>query len=235
MPLLPFRSQIPGTDTMALFRSFFFFSLLNWPEGVSPCDQADWWPPCSDRPHSVWSTALWLLGLWEHCQLVSFCFPVLCSLSKRGLHSLTCFRWDRELLSRLDVGCDLLVLPVWLRQSGSTWPELISAVLCHWNYPCDVIVPTHWHPSLLPPSQEFWCALPFSLWEPSGCERKNHESHSQALMASAFLNPHFCHSWARHNCWKVCQSFYPPTWILFFAAKLRFLCFCLSLFGKCWM
>lgn len=80
-----------------------YFFLLSWPEGVSPCDQTDWWPPCSDRPHRAWWTALWLLELWEHCQRVSFCFPCSSlSYKERSLNPLSYFIslwWRADLAS----------------------------------------------------------------------------------------------------------------------------------------
>ena len=66
----------------------------------------------------------------------------------------------------------------------------------------------------------------------SGCERKNHESYSQALMASAFLNPHFL---PLLSLIQLLEKFASHFILLpgFCSLLQRYLCFCLSLFCKC--
>lgn len=133
MPLLPSCSQIPGTDTMALFRSLFFPFKLAW--GSVPM-----WPDWLMTPLAVTDLTEHgeqLCGSWNSGNIANdfpFVSLLLHSLTKREVwtHFLTLFHLDGELLLRLDFSCDLLVLTVWLWQSVDTWHELICAVVYHW-------------------------------------------------------------------------------------------------------
>ena len=100
--------------------------------------------------------------------------------------------------------------------------SLKLSLWCHCAHPLAPQAPTTIPRILL-------CSPFLPLREPSGCERKNHGSCSQALIASAFHTPPpLAIPELDTAAKKVCQSCYPPAWILVLYCKVKIPVFAVS-------
>lgn len=133
MPLLSSCSQIPGTDTVALFRSLFFPFKLAW--GSVPV-----WPDWLMTPLQ-WPTSQSIVnsfmvpGTLGTLPTTFILFPLFFTLFQREKFELTFLLYFTLMQSYSGVlisAATSLSLTVWLWQSANTWHELICAVIYHW-------------------------------------------------------------------------------------------------------